>query len=91
MPLGLMPEQSYSEQQVIIDKDDLILFYTDGLVEAHNADREMFSFARLQRLIKDHSHADNLIEVLLDQLQDFTGGIWEQEDDITLLMLKKIK
>jgi serine phosphatase RsbU (regulator of sigma subunit) len=90
MPLGLMPEQSYAEQEVIIDKNDSILFYTDGLVEAHNTDREMFSFPRLQRLMIDHSHADNLIEVLLNQLQDFTGSIWEQEDDITLLMLRKV-
>ena len=90
MPLGLMPEQTYPEREVIIDKNDAILFYTDGLVEAHNTDREMFSFPRLQRLLRDHSHADDFIEFLLNELQDFTGPIWEQEDDITLVMLRKI-
>lgn len=90
MPLGLMPEQSYAEQEVTIDKNDLLLFYTDGLVEAHDMENEMFGFPRLQQLMKDHSHSVDLIEFLLRELQDFTGAVWEQEDDITLVVLRKI-
>jgi hypothetical protein len=49
----------------------------------------MFSFPRLQNLLKDHSHADGHIEFLLNELQDFTGEDWDQEDDITLVILRK--
>jgi serine phosphatase RsbU (regulator of sigma subunit)/type II secretory pathway pseudopilin PulG len=90
MPLGLLPEQIYPEQEVLIDKHDALLFYTDGLVEAHNAERAMFGFSRLQYLIKDGAHKDGLIKFLLNELQAFTGTDWEQEDDITLVMLRKM-
>lgn len=59
-------------------------------MEAHNSDREMFSFPRLQRLMKDNSHADGLIEFLLTELEEFTGEVWSQEDDITMVVLRKI-
>jgi serine phosphatase RsbU (regulator of sigma subunit) len=89
MPLGLMPDQEYSEQEVNIAADDCILFYSDGLVEAHNANREMFGTPRLMRLVQDHYNRDDLIEILLEELEGFTGAGWEQEDDVTLLMLRK--
>jgi serine phosphatase RsbU (regulator of sigma subunit) len=89
MPLGLMPEQSYLEQEVSINKNDSILFYTDGLVEAHNNDREMFGAPRLQHLLKSQLHTGGLKKFLLDELQSFTGGDWEQEDDITLVLVRK--
>ena len=90
MPLGLMPEQSYPEGEVTIANNDSILFYSDFLVEAHNPDREMFGFPRLQRLMKDNSQADGLIEFLLTELEEFTGEVWSQEDDITMVVLRKI-
>jgi serine phosphatase RsbU (regulator of sigma subunit) len=88
MPLGLMPDQSYPENEVIIAPDDLILLYTDGLVEAHDTGREMFGFPRLKRLMQEHSQEDGLIERLLDELEHFTGEGWDQEDDVTFVMLR---
>ncbi len=91
MPLGLMPGMKYDEREVQLDPDDTVLFYTDGLVEAHNPQREMFGFPRLRALL----HAarpvgsDGLIDVLLDQLRAFTGPAWEQEDDATLVVLQR--
>jgi serine phosphatase RsbU (regulator of sigma subunit) len=64
---------------------DGILFYSDGLVEAHNPHREMFGSPRLQRLITEHDEGRSLGDVLLEELYSFTGEGWEQEDDITLL------
>jgi serine phosphatase RsbU (regulator of sigma subunit) len=89
MPLGLLPDQSYPELELRVEKEDEILFYTDGLVEAHSPEREMFSFPRLQNLMRNNGHADGLIEFLLDELQNFTGEGWDQEDDITLVMMKR--
>jgi len=90
MPLGLMPAQHYTEQEVHLSEEDCILFYTDGLVEAHDSRREMFGSQRLKRLIQQQSEADWLIETLLEELQAFTGEDWEQEDDVTLVLLRKV-
>ena len=90
MPLGLMPEQDYPEHEVTLAADDCVLFYTDGLVEAHGAQREMYGSPRLKRLMQAHAEADGLIEFLLDDLTHFTGPEWEQEDDVALVMLSKI-
>ena len=89
MPLGLMPEQDYAEQEVTLATDDSILFYSDGLVEAHDANREMFGSPRLKRLMQEHSHAEGLIDILLKELEGFTGAGWEQEDDVTLVVVRK--
>jgi serine phosphatase RsbU (regulator of sigma subunit) len=89
MPLGLMPGMRYEEQEVILAPDENVLFYTDGLVEAHDSGREMFGFPRLQTLLAEHSHGTSLIDFLLTELKGFTGEGWEQEDDMTLLTLQR--
>src|SRR5437588_728780 len=89
MPLGLMPGMCYEEQEVILACGENILFYTDGLVEAHNSGREMIGFPRLQTLLTEHSDGASLIDFLLAELKCFTGEGWEQEDDMTLLTLQR--
>ncbi len=89
MPLGLMPGMRYEEKEVIIACDENVLFYSDGLVEAHNPRREMFGFPRLQALLAEHSDGASLIDFLLNELKRFTGEGWEQEDDMTLLSLQR--
>jgi hypothetical protein len=88
MPLGLMSGVSYEEGRYLLREGDGILFYSDGLVEAHNPHREMFGSPRLQRLITEHDEGRSLGDVLLEELYSFTGEGWEQEDDITLLTLR---
>ena len=89
MPLGLMPEMGYEEKQTILEAGDSALFYTDGLVEAHDPKGEMFGFPRLRALIAKHGEERSLGNVLLEDLSSFTGEGWEQEDDITLLTLRR--
>lgn len=89
MPLGLMPGMHYEEQEVIVAIDESILFYSDGLVEAHNSRREMFGFPRLKSLLQEHPGDDKLIDFLLGKLRSFTGEGWEQEDDMTLLTVQR--
>jgi predicted ester cyclase len=88
MPLGLMSSVTYEEGHAFLREGDGILFYSDGLVEAHNPHREMFGSPRLRRLIMEHGEAGSLGDILLEELYSFTGEDWEQEDDITLLMLR---
>jgi serine phosphatase RsbU (regulator of sigma subunit)/predicted ester cyclase len=90
MPLGLMSGMSYEEGEVSLGVGDSILFYTDGLVEAHDPKGEMFGFPRLRALLAEHvAEESSLGDFLLEKLYSFVGEGWEQEDDITLLMLKR--
>jgi serine phosphatase RsbU (regulator of sigma subunit) len=88
MPLGLMPGMSYEEKEIVLQTGDAALFYSDGLVEAHDPKGEMFGFPRLRALIAEHGEERSLGDFLLEELHSFTGGEWEQEDDITLLTLR---
>jgi serine phosphatase RsbU (regulator of sigma subunit)/predicted ester cyclase len=90
MPLGLMPEMSYEENEIVLDAGDSVLFYSDGLVEAHDRHRhQMFGFPRLRALVAGHAEKRSFVTLLLAELYSFTGEEWEQEDDITLLMLRR--
>ncbi len=89
MPLGLMPGTSYEEKEIVLEAGDSALFYSDGLVEAHDPKGEMFGFPRLRTLVADHGEKRSLGDFLLEELYSFTGAGWEQEDDITLLTLRR--
>ncbi|MCB8981969.1 MAG: SpoIIE family protein phosphatase [Ardenticatenaceae bacterium] len=89
MPLGLMPGMGYDEKETTLAPGEYVLLYSDGLVEAHNPEREMFGFPRLQELMATHADGDTVKDFLLDQLAAFTGPGWEQEDDVTLVTLQR--
>ena len=89
MPLGLMPGMSYEEKERVLEPGDNVLLYSDGLVEAHDPKGEMFGFPRLGELVAEHSEGRVLGEYLLEELYSFVGEGWEQEDDITLLTLRR--
>ena len=88
MPLGLMSGMSYEEKETCLAPGDGVLVYSDGLVEAHDSNREMFGSPRLRSLLAGRpSGAKGLTAVVLEELERFTGENWEQEDDITLVAL----
>lgn len=102
MPLGLMPGTQYEEYDAILAPGESLLFYSDGLVEAHSSSHEMFGLARVKTLLEadaDGADADGagagtfsgttLIGSLLDALRRFTGEGGEQEDDVTLVVLHR--
>jgi serine phosphatase RsbU (regulator of sigma subunit) len=89
MPLGLMTGMGYEEKEIVFDSGEAALFYTDGLVEAHDPKGEMFGFPRLRALIAEHGEERSLGDLLLEELYSFVGEGWEQEDDITLLTLRR--
>ncbi|MBK5108172.1 MAG: SpoIIE family protein phosphatase [Anaerolineales bacterium] len=90
MPLGMMPDMEYDVHEMIIEPGDEMIFYSDGLVEAHNTEREMFGSQRLMNLFADFSGKEGiLIDHLMDELQEFIGDDQEQEDDITIVGVKR--
>ncbi len=89
MPLGLMPGMVYEEKETFLGPGEEVLFYTDGLIEAHNTQGEMFGTPRLRGLLSEHPEAGrSLSTTLMEELERFTGEGWEQEDDIALLTLE---
>ena len=90
MPLGLMPDMVYEEKEAIIDPGENVVLYSDGLTEAHNPRGEMFGFPRLRQLLTMPQCGDALIDCMLDELKDFTGPEWEQEDDVTFVTLDRL-
>jgi len=89
MPMGLMPGMSYEEKEILLQAGEAAVFYSDGLVEAHDPRGEMFGFTRLRKLIAEHAAEERWLgDFLIEELRSFTGEGWEQEDDITLLTLR---
>jgi serine phosphatase RsbU (regulator of sigma subunit) len=75
---------------MVLDTGEGVLFYSDGLVEAHNPEGEMFGFPRLRELIAQHAEEERALrDFLMEELHSFTGERWEQEDDITLVTLQR--
>jgi serine phosphatase RsbU (regulator of sigma subunit)/anti-sigma regulatory factor (Ser/Thr protein kinase) len=89
MPLGLMPDMRYEEAETTLAPGDSILLYSDGLVEAHNPLREMFGFPRLRQFLAEHAQATAKIDALKLALAAFVGPAWEQEDDVTLVLIER--
>lgn len=89
MPLGLLPGIRYDEVEGEIAPDSNVLLYSDGLVEAHDEGREMFGFDRLREALRIDDAGSELLDRLLETLNAFTGTEHEQEDDITLVTLRR--
>ena len=83
-----MPGMSYEEKEIELKAGEVALFYSDGLVEAHDPKGEMFGFPRLRALVAQHVEG-SLGDFLLEELYFFVRKGWEQEDDITLLTLRR--
>lgn len=87
MPLGMLPGTRYDEHEVLLAPGESIFFYSDGLVEAHNKQREMFARSHLKEALNRHPGGPTLINFMRAELAAFTGSNWEQEDDVTMVVL----
>ncbi len=91
MPLGLLPGMKYEEKRTTLSPGECVLLYSDGLAEAHNPQRDMFGFPRIQELVGEANDRAELIPYLLNELSQFTGPGWEQEDDVTMVLLRSVR
>ena len=89
MPLGLMPGMRYEESEAVLAPGETVLLHSDGLAEAHDPRGEMFGFPRALELVGRGGDGQAMIDTLLGALGDFTEPGWEQEDDITLVTLRR--
>ena len=91
MPLGLMPGMEYEQKEVSLKPGESVFMYSDGLVEAHNQQREMFGLPRLRGLMLEHPGGAPLIDFLLNKLAEFTGPDSMQEDDVTMVTFQRLE
>jgi anti-sigma regulatory factor (Ser/Thr protein kinase) len=89
MPLGLLPGMRYDEKEITLLPGETVVFYSDGIVEAHSPSYDMFGFNRLRDLVAQHDCGEDFVPFLLEQLTQFTGENWEQEDDVTIVTLQR--
>jgi serine phosphatase RsbU (regulator of sigma subunit) len=89
LPIALYPGQPYVEHAVPVHPGDLVFFYTDGLVEAENANGEMFGSERLQQLLAELQlqEIDALLERVESAVRQFRGPT-EPFDDATMMALR---
>ena len=65
MPLGPLPGMEYEEKEIELDAGEGVLFYTDGLVEAHDPKGEMFGFPRLRARVAEYGAEERSLGDLL--------------------------
>jgi serine phosphatase RsbU (regulator of sigma subunit) len=89
LPLGIQPEIPYATLELALEPGDTLVFYTDGIVEAHNPQRELFGFERLEAIVRELGDLtpEQLIDTLLTAVDVFSHGR-QQHDDMTLLVLR---
>jgi serine phosphatase RsbU (regulator of sigma subunit) len=76
MPLGLMAGMGYEEEETSLREGESVLFYSDGLVEAHDPQGQMFGFPRLRALVAKHGEKRSLADFLMEELYSFVGEGW---------------
>ncbi|WP_305044358.1 SpoIIE family protein phosphatase [Geoalkalibacter sp.] len=87
--LGVRREVAFQEEHTSLNPGDVVLLYTDGIIEAHNDRGELFGTERLCTLLQEH-HALNpeqLIPCILDQVRLFTG-VQNFADDVSMIALR---
>ena len=89
MPLGLMPGMDYDETKYEMSAGEVMVLTSDGITEAHNAEGEMYGFGRLMDRVARRPINDDVLNAVVTELEAFTGEGAEQEDDITLVVVKR--
>ncbi len=82
-PLGILPAD-YPTTELSLERGDRLFLLTDGVFEAKNREGERIGFEKLVRFIKNHKDEDQLIQLIIDYVNDFSKGM-ERFDDLTIV------
>jgi sigma-B regulation protein RsbU (phosphoserine phosphatase) len=88
--LGIVPQPQFEQLQITLNPGDVVLFYTDGVTEAMNGQRELFGDDRLAEVLRANHHRSPgaIIEAVLSAVGEFSSG-QSQGDDITIVVMKR--
>jgi phosphoserine phosphatase RsbU/P len=89
LPLGVLDDAAYKSGAVTLASGDLLAIFTDGVVEAENAQGQEYSQTRLLAALEAHAAAPPaiLLSTILFDIARFVGSA-PQHDDVTLVLLK---
>ena len=82
---------TYEEIELTLSPGDSLLLYSDGLIEARNADNQLYGNDRMFDLLKGQNNDPKLLDQLVINLGEFAGPGWEKEDDLTMVLLKRLR
>lgn len=88
-PLGLFPAAPYGAGEAALGPGDLLVLYTDGFVEAENADGEEYGLERLEAVCLRHADGPALAAALDQDLEAFVRGV-PFADDRTLVTARRL-
>ena len=88
-PLGIFEEVSYDERTFVLDPNDIVVLYSDGIGDAQSASGEFFGYKRVAQIVTENQHlpADGIADRILESADAFSGG-QHPSDDRTLIVLK---
>jgi len=78
-------------QDVVLEKDDVLVLYSDGIPESWKNEKEMYGMSRFKRAVSEYSDLPSAIAIrnaLIADVKEFSGK-FKQQDDITLIVLKR--
>ncbi len=93
--LGMIPDidKHIQEQIINLEKDDVLIIYSDGIPEAWKTEKEKYGMDRFLALVKEKASniqsAEKLKEIILKDVRDFAQG-HKQMDDVTLIVVRKV-
>ena len=79
---------NFEEKSTDFNKGDKLLLYTDGIVEARNADGEFFGIERIKEILLESKDSDDILDIILKELYKFTESE-KLEDDLTFLLIER--
>ena len=88
--LGIRPKAQYEQHELQMEKGDILFLYTDGVTEAENVDKELYSNERLEEFLNSTDKnlpLDKLLEQVRQSIKNHAGDA-QQSDDITMLALR---
>lgn len=93
LPVGVMSEWKFTEQETTLNSNTMIFLYTDGLTEAENSNQAQFGVERVKEVINTHQNdacsPKELIDDMTEAIHQFVCDT-EQSDDLTMIAIKYI-
>lgn len=86
LPLGILQDMHFHEQEAELHYDEDLLLYTDGLTEAENVHHEQFGLKRVFGVLHERRQAKEQLETMRKVVNDFVGEA-PQSDDLTMLLI----
>ena len=90
-PLGILEDAAYEDTRLQLQSGDIVVLYTDGIVEAMNEQKELYGFERLLEVIENSQaqSAESLLHEIKGKVNEFAGST-PQHDDITIIVVQAV-